>query len=41
MTGIAQSYLENYLMPRVLTGDVLHLAYASFDKIDFLEMVCT
>lgn len=33
---IAQIYLENYLMPRVLKGDALHLAYASFYKIDFL-----
>jgi predicted nucleic acid-binding protein len=33
---IAQIYLDNYLMPRVLKGDALHLAYASFYKIDFL-----
>ena len=33
---IAQIYLENYLMLRVLKGDALHLAYASFYKIDFL-----
>ena len=34
--AIAQVYLDNYLMPRGLTGDALHLAYASYYKIDFL-----
>jgi len=33
---IAQIYLDNYVMPQVLKGDVIHLAYASFYKIDFL-----
>ena len=33
---IAQIYLDNYLMPLLLRGDALHLAYASFHKIDFL-----
>ncbi len=33
---IAKIYIENYVMPRVLKGDALHLAYASFYKIDFL-----
>ena len=33
---IAQIYLDNYLMPQVLKGDALHLAYASYYKIDFL-----
>jgi predicted nucleic acid-binding protein len=33
---IAQVYLKNYLMPHTLTGDALHLAYASYYKIDFL-----
>ncbi len=33
---IAQIYLDNYLMPKVLKGDALHLAYASFYKIDYL-----
>ena len=33
---IAQVYLNNYLMPLVLKGDALHLAYASFFKMDFL-----
>jgi predicted nucleic acid-binding protein len=36
ITEIAQIYLDNYLMPRVLKGDALHLAYASFYKFDFL-----
>ncbi len=36
LAEIAQIYLDNYLMPRVLKGDTLHLAYASFYKIDFL-----
>lgn len=36
ITDIAQVYLDNYLMPSVLKGDALHLAYASFYKIDFL-----
>ena len=33
---IAQIYLDNYLMPCVLKGDALHLAYAPYYKIDFL-----
>ncbi|HET8670464.1 MAG TPA: hypothetical protein VFM05_07530 [Candidatus Saccharimonadales bacterium] len=33
---IAQTYLNNYLMPQTLTGDALHLAYASYYKMDFL-----
>jgi len=33
---IAKIYLDNYIEPRVLKGDALHLAYASFYKIDFL-----
>lgn len=33
---IARVYLNNYLMPRVLKGDALHLAYAAFYKCDFL-----
>jgi len=36
IVDIAQIYLENYLMPSALKGDALHLAYASFYKIDFL-----
>jgi len=33
---IAQVYLDNYLMPRTLSGDAIHLAYASYYKLDFL-----
>ena len=33
---IAQVYLNNYLMPNALKGDAIHLAYASFFKMDFL-----
>ncbi|MCI0693467.1 hypothetical protein L0337_15855 [candidate division KSB1 bacterium] len=36
IVDIARIYIENYLMPQVLKGDALHLAYASFYKIDFL-----
>ncbi|MBV5304246.1 MAG: type II toxin-antitoxin system VapC family toxin [Chlorobium sp.] len=36
IVDIAQIYLDNYLMPCALKGDALHLAYASFYKIDFL-----
>jgi len=33
---IAGIYLENYVMPQVLKGDAIHLAYASYYKMDFL-----
>jgi len=33
---IAQIYIDNYLMPRSLGGDAIHLAYASYYKMDFL-----
>ena len=33
---IAEFYIENALMPRNIMGDAVHLAYASFYKIDFL-----
>lgn len=33
---IVQVYTDNHLMPQGLTGDGLHLAYASFYKVDFL-----
>ena len=33
---IAQVYLDNYVMPQILKGDAIHLAYASFYKMDFL-----
>jgi len=32
----AKIYIENKLMPQVLKGDAIHLAYASFYKMDFL-----
>ncbi len=33
---IAEIYIKNYLMPKEFQGDALHLAYASYFKIDFL-----
>ena len=33
---IAEFYVEHSLMPRDLEGDALHLAYASFYKIDYI-----
>lgn len=33
---IVQVYIQNKLMPRSMTGDGLHLAYASLYKVDFL-----
>ena len=33
---IVEVYLENYLMPREELGDALHLAVASFHKMDYL-----
>jgi len=36
LASIVRVYLDNYLMPQKLTGDALHLAYASYYKIDFL-----
>jgi len=33
---IAQTYIDQYVMPHSLKGDALHLAYASFYKMDFL-----
>lgn len=33
---ISQIYISNSLMPDDLEGDAMHLAYASFYKIDFL-----
>jgi predicted nucleic acid-binding protein len=33
---IASIYIQNYLMPKDFEGDALHLAFASFYKIDFL-----
>lgn len=33
---IAQVYIDQYVMPAALKGDAIHLAYASFYKINFL-----
>lgn len=33
---IVEAYLQNHLMPKEYGGDALHLAYASFYKMDFL-----
>ena len=33
---IAQFYIDNHLMPMDIQGDAVHLAYASYYKIDFL-----
>lgn len=33
---IVQTYINNHLMPQEFGGDALHLAYASYYKIDFL-----
>lgn len=33
---IAEIYIDNYLMPKDFEGDALHLAVASYYKIDFL-----
>ncbi len=34
--SIVKIYIKNHLMPKVFQGDAIHLAYASFYKIDFL-----
>jgi len=34
--NIAEIYIDNSLMPKDLEGDAVHLAYASYYKIDFL-----
>jgi len=36
ISEIAEIYMQNFLMPKELTGDAFHLSYASFYKIDFL-----
>lgn len=33
---IAQIYINNFVMPKNLQGDAIHLAYSSYYKIDFL-----
>ena len=34
--NIAKVYIENFVMPREVAGDAVHLAYASLYKIDYL-----
>lgn len=34
--NIASVYIDNYLMPQHYAGDAIHLAYASYYKMDFL-----
>jgi len=36
LAEIVSTYVENFLMPAEFSGDALHLAYASYYKIDFL-----
>lgn len=33
---IVKTYVEHYLMPKNVEGDAIHLAYASFYRLDFL-----
>lgn len=33
---IATFYVDNFLMPKTLTGDAIHLAYASYLGLDYL-----
>lgn len=33
---IAQVYIDNYLMPKDVAGDALHVAVASYYKMDYL-----
>jgi hypothetical protein len=33
---IVAFYIENFVMPKSLIGDAVHLAYASYYNIDFL-----
>ena len=33
---IIEFYIDNYVMPKTLIGDAVHLAYASFYNIDYL-----
>jgi predicted nucleic acid-binding protein len=34
--NIAETYIQHYVMPKDVEGDALHLAFASYYKIDFL-----
>ncbi|MEM7531096.1 MAG: hypothetical protein AAF639_02875 [Chloroflexota bacterium] len=33
---VADVYVDNYVMPKDAKGDALHLAYASYYKMDYL-----
>ncbi len=33
---VVEEYISNYLMPQDVVGDALHLAIASFHKVDYL-----
>ncbi len=33
---IIKFYIDNYVMPKTLVGDAIHLAYASYYDIDYL-----
>lgn len=35
---ILECYIENYVMPKTLIGDAIHLAYASYYKNDYLPI---
>ncbi len=36
VTDVARIYVREFVMPRKLTGDAIHLAYASVYEVDFL-----
>ncbi|MGE0086939.1 MAG: PIN domain-containing protein [Desulfococcaceae bacterium] len=36
IADITENYIQNYVMPKDRQGDALHLAFASYYKIDFL-----
>ena len=36
LDSIVEAYIKNFLMPKHFGGDALHLAYASYYKMDFL-----
>ena len=36
ITDVARVYVREFVMPRKLTGDAMHLAYASVYEVDFL-----
>nr|VFJ90281.1 MAG: hypothetical protein BECKH772A_GA0070896_1002023 [Candidatus Kentron sp. H]VFJ99048.1 MAG: hypothetical protein BECKH772C_GA0070978_1002822 [Candidatus Kentron sp. H]VFK01681.1 MAG: hypothetical protein BECKH772B_GA0070898_102418 [Candidatus Kentron sp. H] len=36
LDGIVESYVANYVMPKSLSGDAAHLAYASYYNMEYL-----